>query len=415
MYNRLLNFLEEHKFFVNEQFGFRKSHSSYMALMTLMDKLIESLDKREYIMGIFLDFSKAFDTVDHEILLKKLYHYGIRGSAYDWFYSYLTDRKQYVTYNGYSSATKCVTCGVPQRSILGPLLFLIYINDLCGVCEYTTPILFADDTNLFCCGNDLGVMEKKVNSELTQISTWLKVNKLSLNIKKTHYMVFTRKKRQIRLNIKIDGHSIAEVQDTKFLGVYIDNKLNWKKHISYLASKISKGIGMIIKARHYLNKNGLIALYYSFVYPYLIYCNHIWGCTYKSNLKRLITLQNKIVRIITSSKPRDSAQPLYEQLGIVKLSDINKYLIGRFMFRYCKGQLPRLFDSFFCRNNDFHQHNTRISDHYHIPSVKSDLSKTGIKYRGTVIWNAVLHNGIDYDVSEAVFVKQLRKILCVLP
>ena len=254
MYNRLLNFLEEHKFFVNEQFGFRKSHSSYMALMTLMDKLIESLDKGEYIMGIFLDFSKAFDTVDHEILLKKLYHYGIRGSAYDWFYSYLSDRKQYVTYNGFSSATKCVTCGVPQGSILGPLLFLIYINDRCGVCEYTTPILFADDTNLFCCGNYLGVMEKKVNSELTQISTWLKVNKLSLNVKKTHYMVFTRKKRQIRLNIKIDGHSIAEVQDTKFLGVYIDNKLNWKKHTSYLASKISKGIGMIIKARHYLNK-----------------------------------------------------------------------------------------------------------------------------------------------------------------
>ena len=141
MYNRLLNFLEEHKFFVNEQFGFRKSHSSYTALMTLMDKLIESLDKGEYIMGIFLDFSKAFDTVDHEILLKKLHHYGIRSSAYDWFYSYLSDRKQYVTYNGFSSATKCVTGGVPQGSILGPLLFLIYINDLCGVWIYYTYII----------------------------------------------------------------------------------------------------------------------------------------------------------------------------------------------------------------------------------------------------------------------------------
>ena len=155
MYNRLLDFLEDRKFFVNEQFGFRKLHSSYMALMILIDKLIESLDRGEYVIGIFLDFSKAFHTVDHKILLQKLYHYGIRGPAYDWFYSYLTDRKQYVTYNGISSNTKNVMCGAPQGSILGPLLFLVYINNLCSVCEYATPILFADDTNLFCSGKDL--------------------------------------------------------------------------------------------------------------------------------------------------------------------------------------------------------------------------------------------------------------------
>ena len=127
-------------------------------------------------------------------------------------------------------------------------------------------------------------------------------------------MVFTGKQRHHHLSIKIDGHSIDEVHDTKFLGVHIDNKLNWKKHISYLAGKISKGIGMIIKARHYLHKNSIIALYHSFNYPYLIYCNHIWGCDVliKVILKKLITIQNKIARIITSSKPRDSAQPLYE-------------------------------------------------------------------------------------------------------
>ena len=137
-----------------------------MARMTLTDKLIESLDKKEYIIGIFLDFSKAFDTVDHKILLDKLYHYGIRGSAYECFHSYLVDCKQFVTYNGVSSATKYTVCGVPQGSVLGPLLFLIYINDLCSVCKHTTPILFADDTNLFCSGADLGNMEMNINSEL---------------------------------------------------------------------------------------------------------------------------------------------------------------------------------------------------------------------------------------------------------
>ena len=225
-----------------------------------------------------------------------------------------------------------------------------YINDLYSVCKHTTSILFADDTNLFCSGADLGNMEMNINSELAPIFTWLKVNKLSLNIKMTHYMVLSRRQRHHHSSIKIDGHSIEGVHDTKFLCVYIDNKLNWKKkHISYLAGKISKGTGMVIKAGHYLNKNGIMALYYSFIYPYLIYCNHIWGCIYKSILKKIITLQNKITRIITSSKARDSAQPLNEQLGILKLLNINKYLIGRFMFRYCNGQIPRLFDVFFSK------------------------------------------------------------------
>ena len=163
--------------------------------MTLMDRLITSLENDEHIIGIFVDFSKTFDTVDHVILLNKLSHYGIRGSALKWFESYLSNRKQYVTYNGISSLTKTVKCGVPQGSILGPLLFLIYINDLCSVCTHTFPILFADDTNLFSSGKEIEALEANINSELSHISAWLKVNKLSLNIKKTHYMIFRKRKK----------------------------------------------------------------------------------------------------------------------------------------------------------------------------------------------------------------------------
>ena len=190
MYNRLIDFLESRKTWVKEQFGFRKLHSSYMALMLLMDKLIKSLENGEFVIGIFLDFSKAFDTVDHAILLEKLYHYGIRGTTLDWFNSYLSSRKQYITYNGISSHTKTVSCGVPQGSILGPLLFLIYINDLSNVCKYSTPILYADDTNLFLNGMDLNEMENAINTDLKQVSLWLKVNKLSLNEKKDPFYRF---------------------------------------------------------------------------------------------------------------------------------------------------------------------------------------------------------------------------------
>ena len=202
MYNRLVEYLEMLNILNNKQFGFRKLHSSYMALMALMDNLINSLEKGEYVAGIFLDYSKAFDTVDHDIMLRKLCHYGIRGSALNWFSSYLSDRKQLVTYNDITSSTKVISCGVPQGSILGPLLFLIHINDLCNICKLTTPILFADDTNLFSSGTDVDIMECIINEELTHISEWLKVNKLSLNTNKTQYMVFTKKEEKITNWIK---------------------------------------------------------------------------------------------------------------------------------------------------------------------------------------------------------------------
>ena len=144
-----MSFLEINNILIGNQFGFCRSHSSYMALMVMINEISQALNSGEHVVGIFLDFSKAFDTVNHSILLKKLYYYGIRGNALEWFESYLSGRQQYVTYNGFLLSTKCIKCGVPQGSILGPLLFLVYINDLQRVCKSSTPILFADDTNLF--------------------------------------------------------------------------------------------------------------------------------------------------------------------------------------------------------------------------------------------------------------------------
>ena len=410
MYNRLIIFLENYDILFDNQFGFRKLHSSYMALMVLTDKLIKSLENGEFVIGVYLDFSKAFDTVDHEILLSKLSHYGIRGNSLKWFQSYLSNRKQYVTYNGVSSQVNNITCGVPQGSILGPLLFLLYINDLGKICSSTTSILFADDTNLFKSGSNLSDMEDELNSELSKISTWLKTNKLSLNIGKTHFMLFTDKKRKDHdLTIMIDGTKIEEVKKTKFLGVIIDNKLSWKDHVAHVASKVSRGMGMIIKARNYLNRKSLLTLYYTFVYPYLTYCNHIWGNIYQSNLKHLCVLQNKIIRIIAGAKPRESAGPLYVSLGILKLTDINKYLIARFMYKYCINMVPRLFSSFFLRNYNVSTYDLRSANCFHLPLVSTDFGKNGIRYRGPIVFNKLLLDGIDSTVSEAVFVNQLKR------
>ena len=169
----------------------------------------------------FLEFSKAFDTVDHVILLTKLEHYGVRGSALSWFQSYLTDRKQFVVYNGVASSTKHVSCGVPQGSILGPLLFLIYINDLCLVCKNTLPILFADVINLFKSHQDLAHIETVLNEELKSISLWLQVNKLSLNVKKNHFIIFSKNKKCYRpIKLLINNQAIGEVNNTKISRSY---------------------------------------------------------------------------------------------------------------------------------------------------------------------------------------------------
>ena len=235
MYNRLIDFLNENKILFEYQFGFRKNNSTQLALTFLMDKLINSIENGDHVIGVYLDFSKAFDTVDHNILLNKLNHYGIRGAALNWFQSYLLNRKQFVTYNGSKSCTKELKCGVPQGSILGPLLFFIYINDLTGICKHTLPIFFADDSNLFVNWADLKVMESQLNDDLCSVSTWLKVNKLSLNIDKTQFVIFSRTKyKNYNVDLKIEGQSIDKVQHTKFLGIIIDYNLNWKNHVNYI-------------------------------------------------------------------------------------------------------------------------------------------------------------------------------------
>ena len=185
----------------------------------------------------------ALDTVNQGILLDKLSHYGIRGPAYDWFSSYLNERYQSVVYNGCESEHKYIQCGVPQGSILGPLLFLIYINDLPSGSNLFMPILYANDTNLFCTGRNIHFLVNEINDEMSKAYSWVKANKLSLNIDKTTIMSFTPKCFSRTMgNILIDGHPISEVKETKFLGVIVDNNLKWSAHIQYISRKISKGI-----------------------------------------------------------------------------------------------------------------------------------------------------------------------------
>ena len=212
-------------------------------------------------------------------------------------------RSQFVQYNGYKSSLKYVECGVPQGSILGPLLFLLYINDLCNVSKVLDFILFADDTNIFFSHKDPTFLMKLVNTELQKLSCWFQANKLSINVKKSNYIIFktSQNRQKLNLDFSINDTKIDRVTETLFLGVIIDQCLTWKPHVQNLTRKISKSLGIIYKSSFCL-KNSLCTLYYSLVYPYLYYCACVWGLTYHSNLKRLLERFLEVLSMLTLSQ-----------------------------------------------------------------------------------------------------------------
>ena len=216
MYNRLYNHLQANNILYDFQFGFRKNYSTTLALVDVVDNIYKHLDDGKLGVGIYLDLQKAFDTVNHRILLRKLYHYGIRGVVHEWFQSYLDNRQQFTCISGIRSTLANITCGVPQGSVLGPLLFLIYINDIGNAVVHQKVKLFADDTNVFVFGDNLSDVETNANSCLSALNNWFICNKLSLNLSKTCYMIFSNKT-SADLNLCLNGKNIERVSHFKYL------------------------------------------------------------------------------------------------------------------------------------------------------------------------------------------------------
>ena len=270
VFNRLISYLDSNKVICNNQYGFRKNHSTYMSLIDIYDKISMAADKSEFSIGIFIDLSKAFDTLNHDILLQKLEHYGIRGIALDWFKSYLSNRKQCVTLNGVTSSLRPITHGVPQGSILGPLLFILYINDIVNCSDLLLFILFADDTNLFCLCDDIWKLKKIVNSELANVSNWFRAHKLSLNTKKTNFILFGNK--HIPDTIENLAYLLMDIcwnkLNTLSFLVFLLMQSLLGKNIEYIAMKISKGLGALGRVRNILPQNALLMLNNTMVYPF---------------------------------------------------------------------------------------------------------------------------------------------------
>ena len=261
------------------------------------------------------------DTVNHNILIEKLDYHGIRGVAKDWFTSYLTNRYQFVSLGHSVSEFQPVPCGVPQGSVLGPLLFLLYINDFSNCSEILDFHLFADDANLFYKHNNLKVLESNLNNELVNIHTWLSANKLSLNIDKSNFVIFHPPQRKLPFNVSLslNGININQEYSIRYLGIIIDSNLSWKNQVSYIVNKIKRNIGILSKLHYYVNLDILVNLYYALVYPFLTYGLISWGNTYSSTIQPLFILQKRAIRIMTFSKFHEYSRPIFKRLNIVNV------------------------------------------------------------------------------------------------
>ena len=416
MSSRLMDHMTKNNILYKYQFGFRPKHSTSMALHLLVDKITESLNKKESFVGVALDFRKAFDTVDFSILLQKLYRYGIRGNSLLWFDSYLNQRKQYVSFSNVNSPLLSVQCGVPQGSVLGPLLFLLYINDLPNSTDLL-PIIFADDTNVFCRGKDLESCVNQINSQLTGLVHWIRANKLSLNVEKSQFIAFTNRKRiPDESDIVLDGRSVARVSVFKFLGVHIDDRLTWKHHINHLRGKISRSIGVLNAARPLLDRTVLLNLYYTFVYPLFTYCIDVWGHCSSQSFHSLFKLQKRAVRVITSSKKFSHTAPLFQSLNILPLSELYIFSVAIFMFKFHHRLLPTSLDDLFHQNATVHSVSTRQQYLLHVQLIHSEISKKSIRIRGVKLWNKILTDRhLNVYVSQSVFKSTFLNLLFEKP
>ena len=383
MYTRVYHYFERFHLFKSSQFGYRRKRSTVDAIIQIIEKVRD--DDQFLCNCLFLDLSKAFDTLDHERLIMKLERYGVRGPASKWFESYLEGRKQFVQINDAMSQSKVLNTGVPQGSILGPLLFLIYMNDLENICTFLFPTFFADDTNLRISTSKGNYNEDQINDELSVIEEWFKMNKLILNGSKTKRLSF---RSRLSFPLFLQKSPLEETDSLKYLGVTLDKNLNFDEHIKDLSRKLGKHIAIVSRLRHFVTREVLLDYYMFYVKPVIQYGILVYGGTYFGKLEKISILQRKFFRLLFFKRYTDNIDAQLCMNNVLTVKQLYFYEIVKFALRSIRKELPTEdTNNMFVRKD--HTQNTRSAffSSFVLPLANNNWKKFSLKYRGSRVLN----------------------------
>ena len=394
IYDQVEAFVNDNNLLFNSQSGFRSLHSTVTALLEATNDWAYSIDRGNVNAVVFLDLKKAFDTVNHDILLSKLNAYGVGGASGNWFKSYLGGRNQKCFVNRSLSKQNSLSCGVPQGTILGPLLFLIYINDLPNCLEHSQPRMYADDTHLSFAANNIPDIESKLNEDLTNVNEWLIANRLTLNSSKTEFMLIGSRQRISTFDsspsLIIDGTPVKRVTHTKSLGVNIDENLSWSVHIDTISKKIASGIGAIKRMRAFVPDTTLKYIFNSIVQPHFDYCCVVWDNCNKTSADKLQKLQNRAARVLTYSGYDTDADSLIKKLGWKKLDSQRKLQKATMVYKSFNGLAPDYMRPIFVDRSSNTNYVLRDTvGKLVIPGPRTNYLKNSFGYSGAVLWNSL--------------------------
>lgn len=411
LYSFIIAYINEKNLLNPLQFGFRKRHSTYMPIAHMFDQITNSLQNNLVSCVLYLDLKKAFDTVNLTILLQKLFYMGIKGNLYKIMESYLTNRKQKTDVSSFVSSYRQVKIGVPQGSILGPLLFILYINDLSNVSSDASFYLFADDTAILLKAANVLELQTKLNRLLPLVTRWFLANRLTLNTTKTNYQIYARLPVE-DLEIELNQAKIERKKAIKYLGVTVDEDLKWTNHVNNVSKVISRNIGIMARARFYLTASQLKLLYNTLVLPHLNYCAAVWGNNYMTRINKLIKLQKRALRIIDGKHYVYPSRELFIKYRMLKFPDIVNEQQIVILLGFLNQTLPSSILDMFSYHVPV---GTRAVQHFDVPYAATNYRAFSLSIAAPKAWNSVvciLFNDInDVPRNKTTFKKYVRNFL----
>jgi len=410
---QLVNHLDRNKILYEHQYGFQRNKSTEHSIIHALNYIGNALNDNKYCIGVFFDLKKAFDVCSHDILLMKLNKMGITGVALDWFKSYLSERTQLVDINGNFSRLRKIKISILQGSILGPILFLCFINDLYRVTDLLT-LMFADDTFSLDCGNDLNDLISTVNREINKMAVWFRVNKLAVNISKTKYIIFRMRGKNVDENTPSlvydenepntpydpslvtpleryhDTHIKTDCRSYKLLGIHLDEHLSLNAHTNHIVSKLSRSLYCIKQAKHIIPARGLKSLYFALIHSHLTYCTSIMSCITQKNKQKIIKIQKKAIRIMTNSAYNAHTNPLFKKHQILPYDLIIKQSQLTFMHTVVHNLAPSSFANTWIINADRDPGlNLRNANDFYLPQPRTETFKKSTYYALPATWNSL--------------------------